>query len=262
MYGTVKENVSASDLSVTGLPNGLNLSAVKVPDNKIKITLNGTAVGAVSITTKVNIVVNSSAVEEDGAIDSPGIDFNLTPTSFQLSTNAFDASIDMEAGNKTINTANNNWAINGINGTLKENMSAGDLNVTGLPDGLILLAAKGPDNKIIITLTGTAVGAVLAITNVNIVVKVSAVEEDGATNSTGVSMQLNPFLEVAANYTIISGMAIALDLSNLTATATIKEITPHEGKEFIAFELVDNTTQQSVGILSHDLIMGAAQCLE
>ena len=101
-------------------------------------------------------------------------------TSFALNATKSDDSIDMDIGNKTISVANNAWAINGINGTLKENMSAGDLNVTGLPDGLILLAAKGPDNKIIITLTGTAVSTVSAITNVNIVVKGSAVVEDGA----------------------------------------------------------------------------------
>ncbi|QGQ97949.1 hypothetical protein EHS13_25190 [Paenibacillus psychroresistens] len=180
---------------------------------------------------------------------------DLGGSNFNLTASFIDASIDMAAGNKTINLSNNTWVINGINGTVKEGLNADDLIVTGLPNGLTLTAARGEDNKIIITLDGTALAAVTETTNVNIVVKGSAVTENGATDSTGLSLQLNiSNADVSTNYTTIKATAIALDLNNLIATATVSRNVEHQGKEYVVFELVDNTAQQTVGRLSQELL--------
>lgn len=71
--GTVADDVSAEDLSITGLPQGLTASAAKQAGNRIMVTLTGRTVAPVSESMDVSIKVLASAVKEEGAIDSDNI---------------------------------------------------------------------------------------------------------------------------------------------------------------------------------------------
>jgi len=68
--GTVAAGLAASDLTVTGLPTGLTLAAVKGSGNTVDITVTGPASAAVANATTFTVVIKASAVTEFGATDS------------------------------------------------------------------------------------------------------------------------------------------------------------------------------------------------
>ncbi len=75
--GTVKAGVSASDVTLTGLPAGLNYTAAKGTGNNIVITLTGAATTALTGDATITAVIKGSAVTEAGARDSEGIALKL-----------------------------------------------------------------------------------------------------------------------------------------------------------------------------------------
>ncbi len=75
--GTVKAGVSASDVTLTGLPAGLNYTAAKGAGNNIVITLTGVATTALTGDATITAVIKGSAVTETGARDSEGIALKL-----------------------------------------------------------------------------------------------------------------------------------------------------------------------------------------
>ncbi|MFZ2796438.1 MAG: hypothetical protein WAZ38_12755, partial [Prolixibacteraceae bacterium] len=75
--GTVKAGVSASDVTLTGLPAGLNYTAAKGTGNNIVITLTGAATTALTGDATITAVIKGSAVTETGARDSEGISLKL-----------------------------------------------------------------------------------------------------------------------------------------------------------------------------------------
>jgi hypothetical protein len=78
--GTVKADVSLSDLAMTGLPNGFSCTAEKGAGNDIVIALSGTAPFAITNDHQVSVVVRGSAVTETGSQDSEAITLNLWST--------------------------------------------------------------------------------------------------------------------------------------------------------------------------------------
>jgi prepilin-type N-terminal cleavage/methylation domain-containing protein len=77
--GTVIDEFNASHLEITGLPLGIDVTAIKVEgENKILITLSGTASAPVTTTDTIEIVLMRSAVSE-AASDSNPIKVFLLP---------------------------------------------------------------------------------------------------------------------------------------------------------------------------------------
>ena len=75
--GTVKAGVSASDVTLTGLPAGLNYTATKGTGNNIVFTLTGAATTALTGDATITAVIKGSAVTETDAQDSEGIALQL-----------------------------------------------------------------------------------------------------------------------------------------------------------------------------------------
>lgn len=83
--GTVRDAVYASDLAITGLPDGLTATAAKVAGaNSILITVSGAAATPVTTSVNVSIVVKGSAVSESGATDSNPIQVQINPSTFDI----------------------------------------------------------------------------------------------------------------------------------------------------------------------------------
>jgi YVTN family beta-propeller protein len=75
--GTVKADVSSSDVTLTGLPKGFGYNAAKGEGNSIVITLTGAAWSVLAADASVTAVIKGSAVIESGARNSSGIALNL-----------------------------------------------------------------------------------------------------------------------------------------------------------------------------------------
>lgn len=75
--GTVKAGVSASDVTMTGLPAGLDYTAAKGAGNTIVITLTGAAATALTADAALTATIKGSAVTEADAQDSAGISLRL-----------------------------------------------------------------------------------------------------------------------------------------------------------------------------------------
>ncbi|NPV91437.1 MAG: hypothetical protein HPY50_11770 [Firmicutes bacterium] len=193
--GTVKGDVSASDLDISGMPFGLSATAAKGAANSIVITVAGTASPAVGSTANVSIVVKGSAVTETEATDSAAIAVMVNPAAvapIQVAGTAGDAAVTMASGNTAVSPGDNTWTIDITQGTVKGVVSASDLILTGMPAGLNAAAAKGTGNAIVVTVAGAASPAVSTVANVGIVVKGSAVTETGATDSASIAVTVNP----------------------------------------------------------------------
>gem|GEM_PF-3965273 len=198
--GTVKTDVTQSDLTITGLPAGLAATASKGTGNTIDITVSGTAASAVTAPATVGVVVKGSAVTETGSLDSNTINVTLNPAPVQVAGTAFDTTVTMVSGNTTV-SADNKWTVTVTAGTVKGSATESDLTITGLPAGLTATAAKGTGNTIDITVAGTAASAVNTPVTVSVVVKGSAVTEPGSTDSAAVSVTLNPADTAAPTWT-------------------------------------------------------------
>ncbi|MBP7215346.1 MAG: hypothetical protein KBA52_06915, partial [Candidatus Kapabacteria bacterium] len=75
--GTVKDNVTKTDITLSGLPSGLDYTAAKGTGNTIVITLTGTANAALSSDKPITATIKGSAVTESGAQASTGITLKL-----------------------------------------------------------------------------------------------------------------------------------------------------------------------------------------
>lgn len=98
----------------------------------------------------------------------------------------------MAPDNISIDPEDNNWTLTVTDGTVAESVNAGDLIITGLPDGLTAEAEKGTENSINITVINTAYEPVLVSVPVEIIIKGSAVTEADAINSEVVTVSLLP----------------------------------------------------------------------
>jgi|GEM_PF-4538269 len=193
--GTVKTSgLTASNISVTNLPNGLNISTVAKSSvgNSIEITAAGTANPALSTPATVNVVVRGTAVSETGMQDSSVIPVSISLASTKVAGTVTDDSIQMAAGNQQVDSANNKWVISLTAGTVKSSLSASDLTVTNLPSGLSIgtVAKSSGSNSIEITLAGTASSALTTTTTINVVVKASAVIETGMQDSSAIPVKI------------------------------------------------------------------------
>jgi LPXTG-motif cell wall-anchored protein len=75
--GTVKAGIAKADVTLTGLPAGLDYTAAKGTGNTIVITLTGAATTALTADATVTAVIEGSAVTEADAQDSAGISLKL-----------------------------------------------------------------------------------------------------------------------------------------------------------------------------------------
>ena len=103
---------------------------------------------------------------------------------------ATDDTAILQIDNKTPSARDKTWDINVTTGTVKADVSASDITLTGLPAGLNYTAAKGTGNNIAITLTGAAITALTEDATITAVIKGSAVTEAGARDSAGISLKL------------------------------------------------------------------------
>ena len=70
--GTVKDNVTKTDITLSGLPSGLDYTVAKGTVNSIVITLTGAANTALSSDKTITAIIKGSAVTESGAQASTG----------------------------------------------------------------------------------------------------------------------------------------------------------------------------------------------
>ncbi len=75
--GTVKDNVTKTDITLSGLPSGLDYTVAKGTVNSIVITLTGAANTALSSDKTITAIIKGSAVTESGAQASTGITLKL-----------------------------------------------------------------------------------------------------------------------------------------------------------------------------------------
>jgi len=75
--GTVKAGLAKADVTLTGLPAGLDYTAAKGVGNTIVITLTGAANVALAADANITAVIKGSAVTEAGALDSANIALKL-----------------------------------------------------------------------------------------------------------------------------------------------------------------------------------------
>lgn len=105
---------------------------------------------------------------------------------------AIDNHVSMSAGNTTIDTNDNTWSIDITNATVKDTVSFEDLTINNLPTGLIATAAKGTENTIVITVSGSLTDPITAPITLSIIVKASAFVENVG-NSSSVDVVINQY---------------------------------------------------------------------
>jgi hypothetical protein len=191
--GTVKTGLGVNDVDITGLPAGLIKSVAKGSNNTIVVTLSGTAVPALTGTVNAGIVIKGSAVTEAGAVDSVSIPVTIQVGTFQIAGNATTNNTVKLTGpdQKEVDLSDPTWTITLTSGTVKGDVDKDDLDITGLPAGLVVTAAKGSGNMIDLIVSGPAVSSVSANTTVNIVIKDTAVTETGATQSIAIPVNIH-----------------------------------------------------------------------
>ncbi|NPV90600.1 MAG: beta-propeller fold lactonase family protein [Firmicutes bacterium] len=79
MKGATGDALTVEDLTVAGLPAGLDWTAKNNGSNKILITVSGTAASAITAKTTVSLVIKSGTVSESGATDSDAISVYVNP---------------------------------------------------------------------------------------------------------------------------------------------------------------------------------------
>lgn len=190
--GTVATGVSVTDLNIVGLPGGLNVAAQKGNTNTIDITVAGFAYSPVTTQQTISITVKGSSVTQVGAIDSAPIYVSLDPVGIvPLAVTPTDATVTMATYNTNIGT-DNKWTLAVTNATVKDTVNENDLEITGLPDGLLAYAQKGIGNAIDITVSGSVAPPVNASQTVSVVVYGSAISEAGTLGSLASFVYLNP----------------------------------------------------------------------
>lgn len=114
--GSLKENISNSDVIISGLPRGLKADASNV-EGKIQIKVSGTASSSLaSDSLVVKVKIKATAVTEPNSIDSDEIDINLIKGG-SIIGNLKDVTVDV-IGNKLNNTSSEmEYSLNSTNGS-------------------------------------------------------------------------------------------------------------------------------------------------
>ncbi|HBE9263900.1 TPA: hypothetical protein KNH45_003247, partial [Clostridioides difficile] len=190
--GTVKDGDVKANVEVTGLPSGLDYTALgDSSSNTITITVSGTASQALQADLdNVSVLVKAGAVSETTATDSVAnatfeVKKHVAPAVGQLTFDATDKQIKMASGDETVDPSDNTYVLKLTKGTVKDGDVKANVEVTGLPSGLDYTAlGDSSSNTITITVSGTASQALQAdLNNVSVLVKAGAVSETTATDS-------------------------------------------------------------------------------
>ncbi|MCL6635151.1 MAG: DUF4430 domain-containing protein, partial [Peptococcaceae bacterium] len=144
----------------------------------------------------------------------------LAESAVRVAGKAADPSVTLAAGNRTVGAGDQSWTIEVTSGTVKEDVSAADLTITGLPAGLSASVARGEGNTIVITVSGTAQQAVGRLTTVSVAVRGVTVTEPGAADSDPVSVFLNP-APVREQQVTVSAEQPDLTLDRASPPATV-----------------------------------------
>ncbi|MZP29844.1 hypothetical protein GTO91_09005 [Heliobacterium undosum] len=192
--GTVKQNISWSDLSIN--VNSMAFSAVsydvyKGEANTIVIRVLTLPYTSLSEPAEVNVTVKSTAVEENGLSDSAPVKAYILPPG-QIAVMPLHKTIWMDYGNRTVHPQER-WVVEVIGATLRTVLSTSDVQITDLPAGLTPTVVKGPGNTVEVSLTGTMATALTqpSVTQ-GIIVKGSAIDGAGFADSAERYLLLTP----------------------------------------------------------------------
>ena len=157
--GTLKNSSNIEDLIIYGLPDGIRLTVSNEANNLIRITAYDWAICPLILPVELKLVVKSSAIIEADLRDSQPISLFLkpgpeAPLEKQPFITTADSCITMADGNKTVSPEDNSWTLNVEGVSLRENVDASDLEITGLPDGLLVKVKKQENNQILIIVEG------------------------------------------------------------------------------------------------------------
>ncbi len=125
LAGSSGADISAA-ITISGLPNGLEWTAVNAGSGKIIITVSGAAISALDGQSEVSIQVLGSAVSESGTADSEKITVYVNPAACILS-GVFMLSAPLPATDFTFTVSDGKATITGYTGT--------DMDVV-IPDSL------------------------------------------------------------------------------------------------------------------------------
>jgi prepilin-type N-terminal cleavage/methylation domain-containing protein len=191
-YVTLKSSISASDITITGMPSGLSYSVQYVNGSTLKVTVSGTASSAISGVQNLSMVIKPSAVTNTNALASGPISVRLVPYT-TIAATVSDATIGLAADKIAIDPSNNSWVISLSNATLSTGFGSGNIKVSGLPAGLSYTAAgTSGGNTINIVVSGAATTAISTTTSVSLTVLASAVNGSYIIDSDVISVTLVP----------------------------------------------------------------------
>ncbi len=115
---------------------------------------------------------------------------STTSNATTIVANASDNVVSLNTGNLSINSANNTWVLEISNATVKDVVSNSDLTITNLPDGLTAVVRKGAENSLIVTVSGDLQTPLAEQLTVTIVVKATAVTQEGMANSDPIAVTI------------------------------------------------------------------------
>ncbi|WP_170291958.1 S-layer homology domain-containing protein [Heliobacterium mobile] len=191
-FGTVRSSVSNDDLDVEGLPEGLTVTAVKGSGNRIIVTVTGTLTAPIEKAQDVSIRVKGSAVQEPDMNDAEPVTVTLMPAKAdKILVEVQDGQIGLAEGNQTV-SSDNTWVLKVTNGTVKADLSIKDLALSGLPAGLVVTAAKGTGDEIVLTVDGTLEKALTEPAQVAVIVKASSLDPATGTDAGPVNVTILP----------------------------------------------------------------------
>jgi hypothetical protein len=187
--GTVRTGISATDVTITGLPANLTGNVAKGTGNTIEITVTGTANTAISTPPPITVVVKGSAVNE-GLQNSDAMTVSLILFVNKIPVVVSDNSVQMALGNKSIDAANNSWTLSLTGVTVRNEITNDDIEITGLPQGFKYTVSKGSSSSIVITVSDTLGTALTAPPSITAIVKNTAIQEANYADSDPVNLNL------------------------------------------------------------------------
>ncbi|MCR4436407.1 MAG: S-layer homology domain-containing protein [Clostridiales bacterium] len=202
---------SAKDITSFSIPGQVGTAAINTTAHTVAVQMPATT-DLSSLTPTIGVSAGASVDPASGvaqdftspvtyrvtAADLSTQDWTVTVTTLPIITVAGSAAADstvtmVAPANTAVSSSDKTWTIDITSGTVKSGVSISDLDISGLPSGLGATAAKAPGtgvNKIVITVSGTAVPAITGKTFINIIVKGSAVTEAGAQNSAAIPVTI------------------------------------------------------------------------
>ncbi len=115
---------------------------------------------------------------------------STTSNATTIVANASDNVVSLNTGNLSINSANNTWVLEISNATVKDVVSNSDLTITNLPDEFTAVVSKGAENSLIVTVSGDLQTPLAEQLTVTIVVKATAVTQEGMANSDPIAVTI------------------------------------------------------------------------